>query len=479
MMRLGCSSSTSSSELSVSAVRPKLRGSLINASALICALVVAGCQPENVRQEKKLRRELVFELRNHSYATAAPIARQLLQRRPRDERLWRQLVQAQLGLHDLDGAKQSLQRWRSAIRSPSVRADEFEGDIDREEHNYQPALSAWQKVAQSQPNNHRVRQKLALLQQTLEHWTEADSAWGSVLALKETATAHLNRAVCRRRLHRWDEAFEDFERARKMSPDDPEVRRWAKVFDGLQKNKEQLAEIDAKIALLPDEFGLLSDRALLFLRCDDPEMALEDAEHASKLAPWTLRPKLFEGIALVQLGRGKQADSLGLLRPISVQALTPEFLETASRLDLAIAVERTNPEHFITRSWNLNEIGQPKLALQDAEAATKLDPQSAGALTELAYALSKLGRPDEAYEKVKQATQLDANSAAAWQYRGELEMARGDYLGAVDSLSRATGIHQSVAVLQKRAECYQRLGLNTRADEDYRTVQKLISTSVQ
>src|SRR4029077_8318134 len=114
--------------------------------------------------------------------------------------------------------------------------------------------------------------------------------------------------------------------------------------------------------------------------------------------------------------------------------LTPEFLEMASRLDLDIAVERSNPEHFINRSWNLNEIGQPKLALDDAETAARLDPHSASALAEIAYALSKLGRPDEAYEKVKQATEFDSNSAAAWQYRGELEMGRGDYLTAVDSL---------------------------------------------
>jgi tetratricopeptide (TPR) repeat protein len=108
-----------------------------------------------------------------------------------------------------------------------------------------------------------------------------------------------------------------------------------------------------------------------------------------------------------------------------------------------------------------------------------MDAKSAGALAELAYALSKLGRADEAYEKIKQATELDSNSAAAWQYRGELEMARGDYLDAVDSLSRSAGIHQSVPVLQKRAECYERLGLNGRAEEDLRTIQRLNSTAVQ
>src|SRR5437762_2746580 len=262
----GCSTSHSRLLQNESKSRGRGRLILLSASVLVGGLLVSACQPESVRQEKRLRRQLVHEIRNHSYAAAAPIARQLLQRKPRDERLWKQLVQAQLGLQDLEGAKQSLQRWRNAIPSTSVRADEFEGDIAREEHNYQTALSTWNKVGQSQPNNHRVRQKLASLQQTLEHWTEAESVWGSVLALKEIPTAHLNRAICRRRLHKWNEAFDDFERARKLAPDDPEVRHWSKVFDGLQKYKEQLAEIDAKVAMLPEEFGLLGDRALLFLR---------------------------------------------------------------------------------------------------------------------------------------------------------------------------------------------------------------------
>jgi tetratricopeptide (TPR) repeat protein len=340
-------------------------------------------------------------------------------------------------------------------------------------------LSSWEEVVRVQPNNIRVRQKLALLHQTLQHWAEADASWGKLIESKESVTGRVNRAVCRRRLRQWNDAFTDFQRAVQLAPDDPDVRHWSKVFDGLQKNKEQIAELDAKLAMLPDDLGLLGDRALVFLRSDDPELALEDAERAGKIATWALRPKLFQGIALVDLDRGKQLDALGLHRPLSLQSLTPEFLETASRLDLAIAVERTNPEHFITRSWYLNEIGQPKLALQDAETAVQLDPKSAGGLTELAYALTKLGRADEAYDKVRQATEFDSNSAAGWQYRGELEMTRGDYLAAIDSLSRSTGIHQSVAVLQKRAECYERLGLGGRAEEDHRTIQRLLSTAVQ
>jgi hypothetical protein len=58
-------------------------------------------------------------------------------------------------------------------------------------------------------------------------------------------------------------------------------------------------------------------------------------------------------------------------------------------------------------------------------------------------------------------------------------MTRGNYFAAVESFSRALGIHQTIAVLQKREESYRRLGLNARADEDHRAVQKLMTTAFQ
>ncbi len=446
---------------------------------LLLVPLLAGCEPEAVRQEKELRHRVVHELRQHAYADAAALARQLVHRTPRDERAWKQLVRAQIRLHDLEGAKQSLADWNRAVGSPSPRLNEFEGDIAREEQRFSAALAAWQKVGRMQPGNGRVREKIAQLYQSQQDWAKADAAWTEAIRIKDEPTSRINRAVCRRRLHRWKEAFEDLHRARELGPDDPQVRRWSRLFNGLAKFIDQIGELDAKLAILPDDAGLLADRALLFLRCGDPELALDDARKAGKLAPWAVRPKLFLGIALADLNRGRESERLAVREPLRLDSLTSEFLENMSRLDSAISVERTNPEHFIARSWQLNEIGQPKLALEDAETAIQLDSKSAGALVETSYALSKLGRRAEALEKIKQATALDPNFAAAWLYRGELEMVQGNYLAAVDSLSRALTIQQTVEGLEKRAECYRRLGLNTRAEEDHRVAQKLLAASLQ
>ena len=132
---------------------------LFRAVAVAAVVALAACQPENVREEKALRRQLMREMRNHSYESALPVARHLIQLQPQDSRVWRRLVEAQIGLHDLDGAKQTLADWRNSVQPPPSRTDEYEGDIAREEHDFPRALEAWRKAAVAQPKWRRVFEK--------------------------------------------------------------------------------------------------------------------------------------------------------------------------------------------------------------------------------------------------------------------------------------------------------------------------------
>ena len=125
----------------------------------------------------------------------------------------------------------------------------------------------------------------------------------------------------------------------------------------------------------------------------------------------------------------------------------------------------------------MNEIGQPILALEDAETAVKLDPKAAGACAEASYALTKLGRAQEALDHIKRATELDPNFSTAWQYRGELEMARGEILSAIDSFTHVLETNQTVTALEKREQCYRRLGLLVKAEQDRRARVELARTS--
>jgi tetratricopeptide (TPR) repeat protein len=432
----------------------------------------SGCN-RAAKEEKALRTELRQALHEHAYEKAATLARRHLKLRPQDDGTWDRLVRAEFGRRDPAGVKQALEDWRRTVSKPSLNLEEYTGDLAFEQNEPAGAVEAWTKVLAAEPKNTRVLEKIARVEKAQQHWAEENAAWTAYLDVQESATARMSRALCRRRLHRWQDAFEDLKQAQELAPDDPEVQRGGKLFEQMGKFLAEIRELDAGLAVSPNDPGLLADRALMFLRSEDYELALEDSEEAAKLGPWAVRPKLFQAIALVDLGRPDECEKLSVQKFIQLDTLSTEFFETISRLDSEISVERSNAELYVARAWQLNEINQPALALQDAENAARLNPKSAGACAECSYALKKLGRAEEALQQIKRATELEPNFSTAWQYRGELEMERGETLSAIESLSQAIEASPTVASLQKREECYRRLGLLVKADQDRRAREEL------
>ncbi len=431
-------------------------------------LALPACHRAAPKEEKALRAELRKALEEQNYTSAVDLARRHLKLRPQDNGTWDRLVRAQFGLHDLAGVSQSLDDWRNAVPEPSLNLDEYAGDYAAAKNDDAWAIAAWEKVAAADPKNVRLLEKIVRLEKRHQFWTKEDAAWTALLAVQESASGRVNRALCRRRLHRWHDAFEDLDKAHALAPDDPEVQRGAKLFEGLERFLAEIRELDSALAISPNDAGLLADRALLFLRAEDAELALEDAEAAGRIGTWAVRPKLFQALALIALGRSDECEKAGVHKLIRLERLTPEFLEMMGRLDSEISAEPNNAELYVSRAWQLNEIGQPGLSLQDAQMAVTLDPKAAGACAEASYALTKLGRAQEALNQIRRATELDPNFSTAWQYRGELEMARGETLSAVESFTQALETNQTATALEKREQCYRRLGLLVKAEQDRR-----------
>ena len=440
-------------------------------------LALPACHHAGSKEEKALRVQLQKAIDEQAYERAVELARRHLKLRPRDNGTWDRLVRAQFALQDLAAVSQSLDDWRNAVPQAPLKLDEYAGDYAAAKQDDAWAVAAWKRAAEADPKNVRIWEKIARLEKRHHFWTKEDAAWTAVLELRENAVARVNRALCRRRLHRWHEAFEDLEKAQAVGPDDPEVLRGAKLFARLEKSLNAIRELDSALALSPNDSGLLADRALLFLRADDPEPALEDAEAAGKIGTWAVRPKLFQALAVIALGRPDECDKLGVNKLIRLEALNFESLETVGRLDSEISAERNNAELYVTRAWQLNEIGQPALALQDAQTAMQLDPKAAGACAEASYALTKLGRDQEALDQIKRATELDPNLSTAWQYRGELEMARGEILSAIDSFTHSLETTQTMMALEKREQCYRRLGLLVKAEQDKKMREEMARVS--
>ncbi len=439
----------------------------------VALTALPACHRATSKEEKALRTELRKALDEQAYERAAELARRHLKLRPHDNGSWDRLVRAQFGMRDLAGVKRTLDDWRRTVPKPSLNLEEYIGDLAAAEKNDAAAIEAWKNITGVEPKNIRVLEKIARLENRRQFWSKEDAAWTALIGAQESAVARINRALCRRHLHRWHDAFEDLEKAQILAADDPEVVRGSKVLERTGKFLVEIRELDSTLAISPNDAGLLADRALLFLRAEDPELALEDAEAAGKIGTWAIRPKLFQALALIALGRADECEKLSVRQFIRLEALTPEFLETMSRLDSEISAERNNAELYVSRAWQLNEVSQPALALQDAETASKLDPKAAGASAEASYALTKLDRAPEALAQIKHATELDPDFSTAWQYRGELEMGRGEILSAIDSFTHALETNQTVTAFQKREQCYRRLGLLVKAEQDRRAREEL------
>jgi len=443
------------------------------ALVLVLVLGLGGCQRRTSDEEKKARGETRRALQDRSYATAIPLARRVLHFAPNDNGAWARLAQAQAGLRDRTGLRQTLTDWRAAVKQTSGKYDEYRGDLALAYGHRAEALAAWTKAVAPKDRKARVFSKIARLEEQNAHWGKAIEAWSAAIKSQDTAVARIQRTICYRHLHDWDAALADLHRAEQITPNLPIVRQQATLFARLGKFLAEVREIDKQLATLPNDFGLLADRALLFLRAEDADLALDDATRASQLSRSAVRPKLFITLAEQTLGRATNAEELPVRNIIQLDALSPEFLQTISRLDAEIAVEPKSADLRIHRAWQLNEVEQPGLALADAEAAIELDPKSAGAYAEASYALAKLRREPEAYDRIRRATDLDPNFSTAWQYRGELEMRKIDYLAAIESLTRALAINQTAAVLAKREECYRKLGLLVKAEEDHQTLEQI------
>jgi tetratricopeptide (TPR) repeat protein len=445
----------------------------------LTALAFPACDRRSAREVKALSIELDRARRHRDVGSAESMARQILKRAPHHDGAWAALVEARLQMNDVAGAEKILSEWRAAERQAGTQLEEAIGDVALTRQDEQEAILHWQKALARDPKNERVLRKIAELEHVHRHWIEEDAAWSTLIKTRDSADPRLRRAVARRQLHRWDDAFADLQRARLLAPDNAQVQEWSQRFERLGKFLDEIRELDTSIGSSSADFTLLGDRALAFLRSDDPELALSDAEQARKLAIWAIRPKLLQAIALIELNRSNEGADLLVRNSIRLEQLSAENLEAFRRLDGQIAVERTNADLFVSRAWQLNEIGQPELAQEDAETALTLDKKSAGALAELSYALMKLGQSDEALTRIKLATDLDPQLAIAWQYRGEIEMTRGETVSAIDSLTHALQLNQTAIALRKRAECYRKIGYNDRAEEDLHALEDLTARAMK
>jgi tetratricopeptide (TPR) repeat protein len=254
------------------------------------------------------------------------------------------------------------------------------------------------------------------------------------------------------------------------------VKTWLPQFERLEEFLPQIRALDAQVAKSPTDSALLLDRARLFTLAERPLLALDDCEQAMKLQPASMRARIQNGEALLDVGQPDDAAKLQISSSLARDKdkhVSDQALRELSNEDAQISQNSGKAEPLAARAKTLRYLHQYTLALVDARAALALDDKSVAAHIEAAENLNELGQFKEALVHITKATELNGDDWAAWFHRGVLEAQRADFPAAIESLTRSLKIHETVDALRAREKCARRIGKIDMADADLKRIQEL------
>jgi tetratricopeptide (TPR) repeat protein len=454
--------------------------------ALIIAVLALYWSADLVRaaapELRQLRLQLSVAEKAEDNAASAELSRRILEIAPTDSKTWEKLVRVQLTIKDLDRCNITLDRWEKAVKPRPAVIEDLRGDVAFEQEGYKNAERHWlasiaAKLGRADAVN--TYAKLADLCVAQSRWPENLEFRTRIVALKDTAANRVGRATALLRLHRWDEAYVDMNRANALDSSDQTVKEWLPQFERLQKFLPQIKALDAQIAKSPNDpvaAGLSIERARIFTLAGRPLLALDDAERALKLQPASMRARIQTAEALLDDNRAEDAAKLQIGKDLlrgDDKHVSEQALHELGTLDTRLLTNPKDVDALAARSKILRELRQFMLALADARAALAVDDKSAAAHFEAAHDFDGLGQSKEALAHACTATELDPNDSAKWFFRGILERERANFAAAIESQTRSLKIEELLVALDEREQCERRIGKINEADADLRRIREL------
>jgi tetratricopeptide (TPR) repeat protein len=407
------------------------------------------------------------------------LSRRILAITPTESNIWQTLAQTELETDDLDRLQQTLGAWQKAVRHPPAAIEDFQGTLCFKRRDYQCAERHWLAYVATKPPASDAADDydgLADLCAAQERWEDHAAYRTKAIAAKDSAARRVSRAIALLRLHKWDAAYADVEKANKMDATDSQVKEWLPQFERLQLYLPRIKELDAEIAKSPSDSDLFLQRARVFTVAGRPLLALEDAERAFKLQPASMRARIQTGEALLDASRAEDAAKLQigrLARDRQDGHVSEQALLELSVNDALLAKNPKNVEALVARAGVLRSLQQLTLGMADAQAAIAVNEKSADAQFLAAHVFDDLGEQKNALTHARIATELDPNDPAKWSFRGVLERQRADFEAAIQSQTRSLQISESLLALSEREECERRIGKIGEADADLRRMREL------
>jgi len=426
-----------------------------------------------------LRAQLSKAEETDDKAAIIELSRRIVAVVPNDSHAWENIVQGQFEIEDYDRVAETLEAWQKAVKRPPAAIEHFRGDLAVKLKDYANAERHWLAFLARKPSPGdaaAIYDKLANLCADQSRWADCASYDAKAIAAKDSASRRVAHALVLLRLRQWDAAYAEIAKANKIDSTDNEVKTWLPQFERLEEFLPQIRALDVQIAKSPNDSALLLDRARLFTLAERPLLALDDCEQAMKLQPASMRARIQNGEALLDVGQPDDAAKLQISSNLARDKdkhVSDQALRELSNEDTQIAQNSGNAESLAARAKTLRDLRQIPLALADARVALAIDDKLAAAHLEAAHDLDALDRSKEALIHAVKATELNPNDGAAWYYRGVLEAGRADFPAAIESLTRSLKLGETLEALRKRENCQRRIGRIDNANADLKRIREL------
>ena len=305
-----------------------------------------------------------------------------------------------------------------------------------------PALTLFSEIIRAVPGHAFSHQMLGLIAfQTGQLEPSVEAMSEAVRLRPDDATFLTNFTEILRASARLDQAEEIGLRAVRLAPGNPAAHsNLGLVFYDQEKLTEAEASQERALALNPGFDRALNNLGSIARDRGDRQRAAELYRQALKVDPASSETvnnlasvlieaeRISEACAFIEAQLEKMPQDAELHRNFGRVFLLEcdlDRAETAFRD--AISLNPDKAESYVGLSQVLYEKNHPKLALIEAEQATRVDPKCASAFHQVATAKAHLGESDEAISLYSKAMELEPGLTASRLALGHLELEQGNF----------------------------------------------------
>ena len=341
---------------------------------------------------------------------------------------WADLVRALLKGGELDRADKALDAWSSAVNDPAPIFEKFTAELAFARQEYRGARAAWEYYLVLNPKDATSWTQLSEVYAIQGDWNNAINAIGEAVRIKPDAHGFARRADFQIRLHNWTGAGNDLKQAARFGLTNGEIQKLLPIFERANQWLPVMQKLDAGIANDPTNVSLLLDRAEWLLGLGFRGAGEDDVRDAFKLAPNSLRARVWHGVLEKTRGRSGRG-----VVSICLENMTPEFEDQLKKQDAS-----QDPE---ARGLFLLKYHEPLLALNEVK------DQDGSVAKALAF-LELKWMPD-AGTAARRAVEMHPHDAQAWFALANVEFEIGNQREASAALDHYNQQKKTDAAFQK------------------------------